>query len=298
MNKNILIVMGGGVLVAVLVAVLVQFGLSGNKKVEVVQEDKVNILVASKDLKMGHELGEGDLKWQSWPEGSVFAGAVRRKDKEAPLDVMSGRLSRNISKDEPVLKSALVNTEKSDNFVAASLPEGFRAVAIEVKAHSIAGGFVTPGDFVDVVMTYKAEFNEKDGTYAKRVVDENISRNATETILQNVKVLATDQTAQRKDDGEGSNNKGAKIAKTVTLQVDAVGAEKLALASEMGELVLALRGIGDDKIRDTKATPVVTDVRITNIVREIHEEYDSGTGSSRNQVRVYNGPSVETRQTR
>lgn len=49
MNKNILIVLGGAVLVAVLVAMLVQVTLGGKKEAAALQEAKVEVLVASKD---------------------------------------------------------------------------------------------------------------------------------------------------------------------------------------------------------------------------------------------------------
>jgi len=75
MNKNIIIVLAGGFLIALLVALMVNAALSGSKKSEVVEVKKVQILVAAKDLSVGKDLKEGDLKWQSWPADSMFMGA-------------------------------------------------------------------------------------------------------------------------------------------------------------------------------------------------------------------------------
>ena len=159
MNKNILIVLVGAVLVSVLVAVLVQMTLGGSEPVVEVQEEaRVEVLVAAKDLKLGHVLEKGDLKWAKWPEGSVFGGAVRREGEQDPLDAVSGRLGRAISSDEPVMKSALLATDKG-NLVAANLDAGQRAVAIEVGASSMVGGFIGPGDYVDVILTYRESVN-------------------------------------------------------------------------------------------------------------------------------------------
>lgn len=73
MNKNIIIVLVGAIIVAVLVAVLVQVSLGGKKQAEpTIQEAKVEILVAEKDLSIGRELSAGDTRWQEWPKSSVF----------------------------------------------------------------------------------------------------------------------------------------------------------------------------------------------------------------------------------
>lgn len=296
MNKNILIVMGGGLMVAILVAMLVKFGLGGGETV-IQEEGKVEILVASRALKIGEELSSDNMKWASWPEGSVFSAAIRRKDKEQePGDALEGKLSRSIAEDEPVLKSAVVKEDKG-NFVAAVLDPGKRAVAISVKADSMVGGFITPGDFVDVILTYRIKFDDNDDPIAKMIIDQNIDEHATETILENIKVLAIDQTSKNEETK-------IKVAKTVTLEVDAIGAEKLALASEMGPVTLALRGIGDNSVSEEKRE-VATDLRITNISDQLFDEYRKILGGSKDSavmpsgaVKIYNGANVSSTSTK
>lgn len=300
MNKNILIVMGGGLMVAILVAMLVKFGLSSGNT-QVVEEGKIEILVASRGIKIGEELSDSNMKWASWPEGSVFGAAIRRKDAEqTPEDALEGKVARSVAADEPLLKSVVVKEDKG-NFVAAVLPPGFRAVAISVKAENMVGGFITPGDFVDVILTYRVKFDDNDDPVAKMIIDQNIDEHATETILQNIKVMAIDQTS-KSDDAQ------IKVGKTVTLQVDEVGAEKLALANEMGPLTLALRGLGDDKI-STEKRKVATDLRITNISDQLWEEYREAIGGGGDKkdgkmsvpsssVKIYNGSNVQSTSTR
>ena len=104
--------------------------------------------------------------------------------------------------------------EDKGNFVAALLEPGKRAVAISVKADSMVGGFITPGDFVDVILTYRVKFDDNDDPVAKMIIDQNIDEHATETILENIKVLAIDQTSKNEE-------AKIKVAKTVTLEVDA-----------------------------------------------------------------------------
>ena len=123
MNKQTLIILGGGFFAALLVALLMQAMLGGNSKPEILNEEpKVQILIAAKNLSTGDTLGANDMKWQEWPQSSVFSGAITRDSLENPdADLpLTGRLRRNIAEGEPLIKSALVKEEKG-NFVAATL---------------------------------------------------------------------------------------------------------------------------------------------------------------------------------
>lgn len=286
MNKNVLIVLGGAVAVALVVALLVQVSLGGKKKAPVVTEAKVEILVASRNLGIGRELKEGDLRWQEWPKSSVFPGAVTREGDQSSAEALEGRLARDVSEGEPVMKSALLGQSKG-NFVAASLEPGMRAIAIPVKASSMVGGFIGPGDYVDVVLTYKKTIRtEDDDPRIQNMIEMNLEKFATETILQNIKVLAVDQTAQRPESEEK-----IKVGKTITLAVGVKDAEKLSLANQLGDITLVLRGVGDDQVVE-KVWPTVSDARLVKMDDEIFTEYEklkNDAGLGRNIVRIYNG---------
>ncbi len=274
MNKNVMIVLAGGFIIAILVAVLVQASLGGKKSDD--GGEKVQVLVAAKDLGIGSELGEGDLKWQTWP-GNAFQGAItKKKEDDKAAEALKGRLIAKVSSGQPVLQS-YVFKEGKGNVVAATLDKGMRAVAIPVKADTMAGGFVSPGDFVDVILTYKVEVSREDQTME---TNSFVRNHASETILKNVKVLAVDQESSRDEDK-------AKIARTVTLAVDTKGAEKVALASEMGDLILTLRGIGDDKDDNTAA--MTTDIEVSKVMQNIDNLKTGGGGP----VRIYNGAAMQ-----
>lgn len=278
MNKNILIVLGGGFLIAVLVAVLVQSTLKGKSKSEDSSVPKVQILVAAKDLAIGKEIIPGDVKWQEWPQASMFAGAIIRQGEQTSSDAAKGRVIQSISAGQPIHPGLLVGEAKG-NFLAAKLKEGMRAVGISVKAQNIAGGFVGPGDFVDVIVTYKVTVQDKDNA----AVQAMISKQASETILENVRVLAADQQAIREEDK-------AKIARTVTLEVDGEGAEKLALAIEMGDVTLSLRGIGDNTLK--QGDEITTDVKMSKVLRNLAKAQQGGASGPSGTVRIYSGQNV------
>lgn len=289
MNKNILIVLGGAVLAAVLVAVLVQVTLGG-KKSGPIEGDAQEVLVAAKDLKKGSELGEGDTRWQAWSEDTLFKGAIIRDGDEEPEDALTGRIERSFSRGEPLLRRDILK-ESTANFVVARLKEGERAVSIKVNAEDMVAGFITPGSFVDVILTYRQRIDiEDDSPEVQTMLALNIDNIATETILENIRVLAIDQKAEVEEDDK------IKVGKTVTLAVPIRHAEVLALASELGEITLAMRGIGDDAKNDD--APAITDARLTSIATEIFKKYeelkkDSSTGVRANTVKVYNGAQVQ-----
>ena len=289
MNRNVMIVLAGGFLIAVLVALLVQASLSGGKKkqapTEVKEEPKVEIIVAVKSLGVGAELNDSNMKWQSWPKNAVFPGAVVRKEGQKVSEALTGRLRRAVSEGEPIIASALVPSDQP-NFLAASLQPGMRAVSVDVSTSSIVSGFVGPGDYVDVILIYQERIRyEGENPEVAQYIENTIDSMATETIMKNIKVLAVDQTATRAADDK------VKAGKTVTLEVDKRGSETLALASRMGEISLVLRGIGDDKVAG-QAYPVITDARLMSIDDEVWQEMskkENKSSQNTNIVRIYKG---------
>ncbi len=291
MNKNILIVLGGAIIAAVLVAVLVQVTLGGKKTSTLPDGEGVEVLVAAKALRTGDELEEGDLRWQKWPEDNLYKGVITRKDSdESADDVLKGRLERSFTEGEAVVRKALLKESKA-NYVAARLQQGERAVTIKVSAEAMVAGFISPGSFVDVILTYnqRVSLGKNVPPKVQMMVEMNLDKLATETILENVRVLAIDQKADQDKEDK------IKVGKTVTLAVPIRDAEKLALAAEMGEITLAMRGVGDDK--PNEKGKAMSDARLTTIGDEIVEEYmimkkESGVAS--NTLKIYNGAQVQT----
>lgn len=282
MNRQTLIVLGGGLCAALLVALLMQ-AMVGSKKP--VSTDTVapvtQVLVAAKDLKIGDTLEPASYKWQDWPENSVFQGAIVKSSipEDAQKTPLTGRLKRSVSIGEPIMQSLVVEEEKG-NFVAATLSPGMRAMAIKVKAESSVGGFLSPNDHVDVILTYDLRLPSDE-----RVRDASatvINRRAAQTILENVRIVAVDQKAKEIEK--------VAVARTVTLEVNPRQAEQLALAEAMGTLSLALRRIGDNSTQfdGDKIPESTTDIRMSNVMQELLGNENSAGVQSR-VVRVYNG---------
>lgn len=274
MNKNILIVMGGGFLVAIVVALIVQ--ASFGKK----NADMIEVAVASKLVNVGDAVTDSNFKWQEWPKNSVFSGAVTREGKKKVSEMVDGKLRRQLNAGEPLLKASLTAPGKG-NVLAAAMEPGMRAMAIKVSAASMVGGFIAPGDKVDVILSYQVKLSGDEADSAAGKVD----RHASQTILENVNVLAIDQNSKKDDDK-------AKVGRTVTLEVDSAGAEKLVLASDMGDLSLSLRALGDDTHKEKGKRDFTTDVQVSTLLQELGKIKKNSGGKS-DIVRVYNGQEIE-----
>lgn len=283
MDKNVVIVLAGGFLIAVLVMVLMQ-ALLGNssKSSDAVQETQA-VLVAAKDISVGRELQEGDLKWQDWPQNVIFPGAIVQDGEQLPNEVITGKALRSIKMGEPVHMSAVV--EEEGGFLSAKISPGMRAVGVEVRKHVVADRLIIPGDIVDVIVTYRVRVNTRDNPDAQSLVN----RNASETILENVRVLAIDENASsvRNTDDKKKKKKKASKKLTVTLEVSPEGAEQLVLADEMGDITFAARGIGDDAPLDPDK--MTTDVQMSRVLTNL-SMMRGGTGGA---VRIYNGSQMD-----
>ena len=177
------------------------------------------IVVASKPLRFGNELTAGHLSEVEWPGKSLPAGAFAKV-----ADVLKGgkRVALTaIEPNEPVLGTKITGPGQRAT-LSAMLRDGLKAATVRVNDIDGVGGFVLPGDHVDVSLT--------------RQIDKGNA--TTEIVLQNVRVLAIDQIADERADKPA-------VVKAVTLEVDGVGSQKLSLAASVGSLTLMLRKAGE-----------------------------------------------------
>jgi pilus assembly protein CpaB len=192
----------------------------------------VDVLVAKGDLERGHVIADGEVDWQTWPAASANPNFIKKTDRPDAVHQFSGAVVRiPVASGEPIRDPAVVFA-KGSGFLAAILPKGKRAVAMEVSAENAAGGFILPDDHVDVVLT-RHDKTQQAGGSNDRVV--------SETILRNVRVLAIDQAVEEKA------GQKVVVGKTATLELVPDQAEALQLARQQGTLTLALRSLVDSQ---------------------------------------------------
>ena len=253
------------------------------------------VLVAARDLAPGQRLTDADLMWKDWPadevnpafitDGSVAVPqptpAEGEAEAAAPADVAAkpegtvARVTRAATElagggakseyfgsvvrepilaGEPIVARKIVRAGDS-GYMAAYLEPGMRAMAVAVSTESAAGGFILPGDRVDVIVTIELEGTSSD--------EHNRVKFASRMVLQNVKVLAIDQSTRAEDDQQ------AVVGATATLEIAPGDTETLALAKAAGTLSLVLRSYADTAGPSgslgrprARAAPQATSVRI------------------------------------
>ena len=179
----------------------------------------MTLVVASRQLRFGNQLSASVLREMPWPADALPQGGFRTiKDLLAHGKRV---VLTAIEANEPVLASKITG-QGSRATLSAMLDDGHKAMTIRVNDVDGVAGFVLPGDRVDIMLS--------------RTIEKGSATN--DVVLKNVKVLAIDQLADERADKPS-------VAKAVTLEVDMAGAQKLALASQIGTLALALRKAGD-----------------------------------------------------
>ncbi len=189
----------------------------------------VQVVIAARDIPFGQAIQPQMLQVISWPQTALPPGAVTDLGQLLPAQGSDPRrATRSIAEGELVLASKVSDFGEKVTIVQ-SLGSNTRAVAIEVEAATAVGGFVTPGDYVDVVLTQGRD----EGLRAV-------------TILQGIRIVGVDQDADEKSETP-------EIARTVTVEVTAEQGQKLALAQKAGTLTLSLRTLDNAENSDLEA---------------------------------------------
>jgi pilus assembly protein CpaB len=182
----------------------------------------VRVVVATQDIAFGKVIDAAKLDTIDWPASAVPPGGFTQLSLLLPASGTEPRRAKMaIAKGELILVSKVSNFGEKVTIVQSLGPDS-RAISIKVTADTGVGGFVTPGDKVDVILTHGKSTELK-----------------TVTIIQNVRVIGVDQDANADKEKPG-------IAKTVTLEVTAEDSQKLALAQKAGTLSLVLRTVENE----------------------------------------------------
>lgn len=271
MNSVRLMILGVALLAGMACVALLARGMAGARtsKVAVVAAaapppvSTIRVLTAKRDLAVGDTIGEADIQWQSWPvtalnpvfitDGSVkpvaaptsaIAGAADKiavaahdtmttPGQGAGASVMGSIVRQTILTGEPITPAKVVHAGGA-GIMAVTLDPGMRAMALPLSAETAAGGFILPGDHVDIVMTRQLD-------NIPSMTGVNIGANKIFTsniVLNNVKVLAIDQST-------GGQKGATVVGATGTVEVTSKQAETLLLAKSAGSLTFVLRSYAD-----------------------------------------------------
>jgi pilus assembly protein CpaB len=238
MNVKKIMLLVGALVIAAVTAIMAKnmFAGAGAEQAQAAAATQAvpvgpKVLVARKALPVGTIIDAESLTFQPWPTEMMQSAYYTEGQPDSDMSKLLGTVVRYpITAGQPMTRGALVGPQDR-GFLAAALGPGMRAVTVPVNASSGVAGFVFPGDRVDIVLTQEVTGGE--GPPLK----------VSETVVRNVRVLATDQRIDSK--GEDGKTE-VRTFSNVTLEATPRIAEKIAVAQSVGQLSLSLRSIADN----------------------------------------------------
>ncbi len=227
-NSRTLIVLALSILVAG-VATLFVYRAVERIPVREVEVSSYAVAVAARPLPVGTMLTAADVRLAAWPAGSPVAGGY-----STIAEVVNRGLIAPVVENEP-LTPAKVAVPEAGAGLPPTITAGMRAISVKVNEVIGVAGFVVPGTRVDVVVTISS-----------RRGDDSLSR----VVVSNVQVL----TAGTKFDQDQASDAKPVPSTVVTLLVTPGDAERIALASSEGSIMLTLRNPLDTEPTETKGT--------------------------------------------
>ena len=201
-------------------------------KAPVVSIETVEVLVAKTNLSRGDVIAANEIGWEVWPKNSTNGNFIVKSGQPGAVTHLTGAIVRvPLAAGQPIFEPMVV-LAKGSGFLAAILPKGMRAVALDIAADNAAGGFILPEDRVDILLTRHDKAAEKITGNEKIVTD---------TILRNVRVLAVDQALAEK------SGQKVVVGRTATVELTPQQAETLAMSRQLGTVSLALRSLVDSQ---------------------------------------------------
>jgi pilus assembly protein CpaB len=229
MNKRFVGVLAFAFVVASIASLLLYRLLINRPPAAKAAQSSVQIALASRNIDVGTVLKEDDVRLSDWP-GAIPAGAINKVQDAVGRGVTTALYAK-----EPIIESRLA-PKGAGGGLAATIPQGMRAVAVRVNEVVGVAGFVVPGMRVDVLISG----NRPGGNAAQGTL--------TRTLLQNLEVLSAGQDFKK--DAEGK----PVMVQVVNLLVTPEQAEQLSLAANMTTIQLVLRNPLDREIARTPGT--------------------------------------------
>jgi pilus assembly protein CpaB len=250
MNVKKLALLVGALVIAVITAVMAKNMFAGAAAPQAAASTVPvgpKVLVAKKALPVGTIIDADSFTFQPWPKELMqSAYYVEGQGDSDPKKLMGTVVRYAVTAGQPVTRGSLVGPQDR-GFLAAALGPGMRAVTVPVNNSTGVAGFVFPGDHVDLVLTQLV-----------RGGGDGPPLNVSETIVRNVRVLATDQrVTSQGDDGKTE----VKTFSNVTLEVTPRIAEKVAVSQSIGTLSLSLRSLADNT-SDLERAVAAGDVKV------------------------------------
>ncbi|MCQ4265995.1 Flp pilus assembly protein CpaB [Pseudomonas stutzeri] len=193
-----------------------------------------NVVVATTEIPFGQMVEAQHVTLVRMPKGTV------PDDSFATTEEVIGKIATFGMLRGDVLRGARLAEHLGGSTLASLIATDKRAVSVRVDDVVGVGGFLLPGNRVDVLATKR-----------KGGGDEAEAK----TILEDLRVLAVDQTAS-------TDKTQPVVVRAVTLEMTSEEAEELVKAMTEGRLQLALRNPLDNQKKPVAAAPAAAPVAV------------------------------------
>lgn len=225
-NKKVIVI---AIILSLITAMLIYIYLSRSTVIVVPEIELATVYTAARNIPARTKISSSDIKQVNIAKDLLNANAITD-----PEEITGKYTLQSIMEGELIRRERLADEDSM--YVSYMVPEGTRAVSMNITEQTNVANLVRPGDFVDMVVSFQEE-EDADGVTYPRI---------TKMILQNVQVLALGQDVMLPSD------KLDEPPATVTLAIKTEDVEKFVYASEFGIVRLALRPVSDDAIVNTK----------------------------------------------
>lgn len=212
------------------------------------------VLAIDADLTTGQRITEDMLTSIKWPAEALSANLINLDDQpDAKSEFINSLARQPLSQGETLTRAKVIMAGDS-GVMAALLKPGMRAVTTRISVDTAAGGFIQPGDRVDIILRENFAIRRDNTPGTQQRTAERKSLFLANTLFENVKVLAIDQTFST-----GPESGAAIPGSTATFELSQSDSELLQEAEGYGDIYLTLRGVNGSGYKGRSAARVLRD---------------------------------------
>ncbi|GAB5547298.1 MAG: hypothetical protein SangKO_070580 [Sandaracinaceae bacterium] len=195
---------------------------------------RVRVVSAAVDIPFGEPIQPGWLTVKEIPQSYV---EDRHLGQSELRQLIGQRLAQSVRYGEAILRTDLSTFSDQQRTLSGEIPQGKRAITLDVVRESSHGGLLRPGDRVDAIVT---------------VGDRRVPNSGRSVVVaQNLLVLSVGRLVTwTYDDEDESQTRRQSGRSPVSLEVDLEDAQRLTLAGREGALCLVLRHGNDVSMLD------------------------------------------------
>lgn len=221
--------------------------------IQIQEVEYAPVLAIDADVPTGQRISEDMLTNIKWPVEALTPNLINLNDQPDAKAEFINAIARQPLVQGETLTMAKVIKAGDSGIMAALLKPGMRAVTTRISVDTAAGGFIQPGDRVDIILRESFKIR-RDTSRGQQKTTQRTNHFMAQTLFENVKVLAIDQTFST-----GPESGAAIPGSTATFELSQSDSELLQEAEGYGDIYLTLRGVTGSGYKGRSAARILRD---------------------------------------